>query len=342
MKSLCKEEPPKAQPKPRPKPSQPQPQQEAQPQKSNFAEPEQAAQASDFEYPDIQPSKFEPKESKEAEEPKQVEVTKLEHRPQSWEERVEASISTINLNNFKKQYRAKKESNTGKALCEARYEFKEDLDLEVIFKKSKELLKKLVNEQDFTDKVDGFNHWDVKRLINYKFTLNLHKFLTAKFSRPKLANIAILADISPSCSEQADMFMAILAGIINPDIKIHVGYNGHAREKAFELPKRPLASYAKSLAWIHEQQDKCNQSKHINFDEFLKLTKPKTCIILGDDDGINEYKAIKKYRKINFYWFYNCGSKTTKPRHDLLPTSRFFPGIYEPKDFIQAIRKLKN
>jgi len=229
---------------------------------------------------------------------------------QDWEDVAERSASTVSVSDLQAALQRDEKDEQGHQTSEVHYNFDRYVpEMEIAFIKGRELIRKMAAEPDFSAKTPGSNHWDAAKIARMFVSYQHERLNKTKFNRPKEADIVMLMDISGSCAKQAEMFMAITAGAIGPGVRIHTGFNGWAKVEPLQTPDRRIPSYSKGLAWIQKEQNRQrDHSDSLTFVQFLDLTKPKTCIIFGDWDGRQEYKAITKYRHIQFFWFCNCGT----------------------------------
>lgn len=273
---------------------------------------------------------------------------------EDWEVEADHSAMAVKLADDLKEVEAKCRDEKGHKTSLPQYDFNREAspaELEVAFRKASELLKKFAAEEEITKRQDGPVRWDAEKLVKSVVSCRYQQIPSSKYEHPKEADICILLDISGSCAEQAEMFMAIGAGSIGANVKVFVGYNGNCRASAMQLPRRSLRNYRSAKVWVQEEVDRVSGWHNQNaigewdFEQFLKETQPKTVIIFGDWDGINQYeKAIKnpKFRKTKFFWFANEGDFDRNIRIPKGWTNKnYFPAVYRPQDFIRVLRKIK-
>jgi hypothetical protein len=215
--------------------------------------------------------------------------------------------------------------------------------MEVAFRKGRELIRKMASEIDFSSRIQGQSNWDATKLVNSIVSIRHSQLPQAKYSRPKEADIVMLMDISGSCAQQAEMFMAISAGAIGKGVRIHTGFNGRAKVEPLAAPTHKLSTYTKGVEWIKREQNRQKgQPDSLTFVQFLKITKPKICIIFGDWDGRYEYLNSKKFLRTDFYWFCNFESMDSNvPDPEVWDRKHYFPGIYRPNDMVRCLKKLR-
>lgn len=260
-----------------------------------------------------------------------------------WERRADASAATVQMSNIK-QYQIRSGNEQGHETSEVYYDFDRYIpEMEIAFRKGRELVRKMANEVDFSARTFGAAHWDAAMLAKYIVSLRHSQLPDCKYDRPREADIVMLMDISGSCAAQAEMFMAISAGAVGRGVRIHTGFNGVAKREAMMPPARQLTSYAKGLEWVkREQVRQRNEPDALSFKDFVKLTQPKTCIIFGDWDGRQEYRAVRFFRNIRFYWFCNYGVPgSAPPDPGIWSKKRYFPAVYTPADLVRCLKKLR-
>ncbi len=271
---------------------------------------------------------------------------------EEWEVKVDQCIASAALEKSMRELEEKVRDEAGHRTTLPRYDFGEEspVELEVAFRKSSELLRKFAAEEDFASRKDGSSRWDAKAIAKSVVAYRHQNIPSSKSERPKEADICILLDISGSCESQAEMFMAIAAGVIGSGVRVFVGYNGCARASAMNPPKRRITSYAKAKPWVQSEIDRVsgwdNQEAvgEWGFSEFLEEVRPKTVIIFGDWDGIDLYTdAVRnpKFRKVKFFWFANEGVREEGRIPDGFTRKNYVPGIYTPRDFVRALRTIR-
>lgn len=218
--------------------------------------------------------------------------------------------------------------------------------MEIVFKKGRELLEKFANDEDVSQKIAGIQKWDAKEVVLCSVKLQHQKISDAKYEYQKEADIVVYLDISGSCYEQSEMFAAIGSSVIGPSVAVYVGYNGYVRKKPLTPPKKRLSNYSQAFAWVKEELEKIEgwdrkwEIGEWDFVEFIKLHSPKTAIIFGDFDGLKMYEeAVKVAKKCKFYWFANVAPWVDTPKG--FNNKNFFKEVFEPKDFLKVLRRLR-
>lgn len=218
--------------------------------------------------------------------------------------------------------------------------------MEIVFKKGKELLEKFANEEDVSQKITGTQKWDAKKVILCSVKFQHQKISDAKYEYQKEADIVVYLDISGSCYEQSEMFAAIGSSVIGPNVAVYVGYNGYVRKKPLAPPKKRLSNYSQALAWARKEIEEIEgwgnrwEIGEWDFVEFIKLHSPKTAIIFGDFDGLEMYEeAVEVAKNCKFYWFANVSSWVDPPKG--FNNKNFFKEVFEPKDFLKVLRALR-
>jgi hypothetical protein len=278
---------------------------------------------------------------------------------EDWEVRADHSATALKLIDDLKEVEAKARDENGHRTTLPQYNFNREAspaELEIAFKKASELLKKFAAEEEITARRDGTARWDAEKLVRALVTYRHQRIPSSKYEHPKEADICILLDISGSCAQQAEMFMAIAAGSIGSGVRVFVGYNGSCRACAMDQPKRRIRSYTQAKPWVQSEVARVagwNNATTIgewNFEQFLDEAEPKTVIIFGDWDGVDQYTAsVKnpKFGNIRFFWFANEGYGSWRSANaenripDGFTTKNYVPGIFTPRDFVKALRKLK-
>jgi len=278
---------------------------------------------------------------------------------EDWEAKADHSAMALKLIDDLKEVEAKARDEKGHRTTLPQYNFNREAspaELEIAFKKASELLKKFAAEEEITARRDGTARWDAEKLVRSIVTYRHQRIPSSKYKHPKEADICILLDISGSCAQQAEMFMAIAAGSIGSGVRVFVGYNGSCRACAMDPPKRRIRSYAQAKPWVQSEVERVSGWHNASsigewsFDQFLNEAAPKTVIIFGDWDGIDQYMAAvrnPKFRNTKFFWFANedYGSWRSVDAEVRIPdgftTKNYMPGIFTPRDFVKALRRLK-
>jgi hypothetical protein len=273
---------------------------------------------------------------------------------EDWEAKADHSAQHLALENSLEELEAKARDEKGHRTSMPSYQFdrkESPVELEIAFQKGRELILKLAAEEDFTRRVSGQQRWDAKTLLRDVVSYRHPRIPSDRYDRPREADIVMLLDISGSCAQQAEMFMAIAAGAVGQGVRIYVGYNGSARAAAMEPPKRLPRSYDQAKAWVQQEinrvsgWDNARTIGEWSFRQFVEEVKPKTLIIFGDWDGINQYQRVvkdPKVRSTRFFWFANeggCGYHTETP--EKWTRKSYFPGVYTPRDLVKALRKIR-
>jgi len=119
-------------------------------------------------------------------------------------------------------------------------------NLRAIFFKTRELIKKLVNEEDVTSRESGTTRWWAEELVDAMVSFRHHRIPSAKYDRPKENNIVFFMDVSGSVSSLAELFMAIMGGAAGlPGVRIVVGSEAHAENEIFV--EKPFKSVDKAI-----------------------------------------------------------------------------------------------
>jgi hypothetical protein len=217
-------------------------------------------------------------------------------------------------------------------------------ELEVAFKKGRELIAKLAAEPDFTTRVSGRQRWDGKQLTKTLTTYRYDSVTNAKYKHPCKSDVVLLLDISPSCEAQARMFMAIAAGAASKNVRIFVGFNGTASRVPLAPPAKPFKSYAQAQDWVERELSRERNLNDFMFSEFVRGAAPKTCVIFGDYDGEEQYADVvqnPQLRSAKFFWFANVPVNDDTHIPYGFNSKNFQPGINTPAELVIALRKLK-
>ena len=273
---------------------------------------------------------------------------------ESWESSADNSAVTLQLQDNLKGLEAKMRKESGHRTSKQSHQFNQEdhspEQLEIAFKEGRDLILKLAAEEDFTRKEDGRARWDAKAIVQNVVSFRHPRIPVSRYERPKEAGIAVLLDISDSCAQQAEMFMAIAAGAIGHGVRVYVGYNGSCRASELRAPRKVLRSYKQADSWVEEELYRIagRRNDHLGdwlFEEFIERIRPKTCIIFGDWDGIDQYQDVvhrSRYRSIKFFWIANEGRRC---KEEVIPENwtrkNYFPGVYTPRDLVAALKKLK-
>lgn len=278
---------------------------------------------------------------------------------EEWEAKSDHSANALKLINDLDEVEAKARNEKGHRTGLPQYNFNREaspVELEIAFRKASELLKKFAAEEEITARRDGSVRWDAEKLVRSMIIYRHQQIPSNKYEHPKEADICILLDISGSCAQQAEMFMAIAAGSIGSGVRVFVGYNGSCRACAMDQPKRRIRSYVQAKPWVQSEVERVsgwnNQATigEWGFEQFLEEAQPKTVIIFGDWDGVDQYTYAvgkPKFKKIKFFWFANEGegrrrkvnSQNSFPKG--FTKKNYIPGIFTPRDFVKALRVLK-
>lgn len=277
---------------------------------------------------------------------------------EDWEAKAEQSISYLQLLDSLEELEAKVRDEKGHRTNLPTYHFDREespVELEVAFQKGRELIQKLAAEEDFTAKISGQQRWDPKALLRAVVSYRHSRISSSRYDRPREADIILLLDISGSCAQQAEMFMAIGCGAAGSGVRIYVGYNGSVKAGELEAPRRPHNSYAQAKAWVQKQVERLYSLPEWSFREFVEEMRPKTLVIFGDWDGIDQYQDVvsdPKFHSVKFFWFANEGrgrrKRGERGKNTEIPKipkgwtrKNYFPGVYTPWDLVRVLRKLR-
>ena len=213
----------------------------------------------------------------------------------------------------------------------------ENASLRKIFHGVRELIRKLVSEEDFTARQDGTARWDAKtiarRVVRYQHT----RIPGAKYRRPRENKIVFFVDISGSVSALAEMFMALMGGAAGlRGVHIVVGSEAHAEyeiavpkpfkrvEDAIEFfrgalnhqnthhPMGACSSPTDNTAWRRPYEHPFEPGvKQFLQDKGLWGTTT-TCVFFGDMQGVHfDVKQLKEIvRTVRCLWLF-----TDEPGH---------------------------
>lgn len=280
---------------------------------------------------------------------------------EDWEAKADQTASSANLLDMLDELEAKSRDEKGHRTGLPNYNFNREsspVELEIAFRKASELLRKFANEEDLTKRSDGNARWDARVLVRNVVAYRHPRIPSSKYERPKNADICILLDISGSCAQQAEMFMAIAAGSIGCGVRVFVGYNGSCRACEMQSPERRILHYDQAKPWVQAEVQRVagwQNARGIgewSFEQFLEEIEPKTVIIFGDWDGIDQYTgAVQKprFKKIRFFWFANEDfgrrRRGNSECEDRIPKGftkkNYVPGVFTPRDFASALKRLK-
>jgi len=271
---------------------------------------------------------------------------------EDWEAMADNTAGAINLlNDLSEVARKNQREEEGHRTTLPQYNFNRETtpaELEVVYRKAGELMKLFANEENLTERIHGAARWDAKTIARRAVTYKHHRIPQAKFQRPKEADIVLLMDISGSCAAQAEMFMAISAACVGPEVAVYIGYNGCARKQPLTAPKRKPRSYAKAKAWVSEEVanlqgwDKQQTIGEWQFREFVEEVRPKTLLIFGDFDGRDLYCPVgrdPKFKDVDFFWIANVNAQSGVPEG--FTQKNYIPNIFGPQDFLAALRKIR-
>lgn len=216
-----------------------------------------------------------------------------------------------------------------------------EADLEVAFKKGREILARLADEFDFTAYLDGQAIWNVEKLTGTVVAKNYQNIAACKSDRPLEANLTVVVDLSPSCLRESQMFLAIAAGVIKEGVEIYLGSNGDAVPLPLPLPRRTFRKYANARNWIAAKTQEFLSGKGVSFDELMVGKTPRLVLILGDHDGVDQYTwAMQKYKTTRFIWLCNEKDEHADPPEGW-SRRNYFPGLDTPSSLISILRRLK-
>jgi hypothetical protein len=244
--------------------------------------------------------------------------------------------------------------------------------LRVVFHQTRELIRRLVSDEDVTRREPGTARWWAKELGKQAVTYRHHRIPSARFDRPKDNNIVFFMDVSGSVSMLAELFMAIMGGAAGlPGVRIVVGSEAHAENEI--VVEKPFNSVDKAVEYFrhtvnaHVCDDSCCRSckgKIRNtgwmrpYDrpfepgvvEFLRSQKlynsTTTCVFFGDMQGVHfDTGALRRLtRDVKCLWLF-----TDEPGHHThagdLPRAvqAGLPIVYNVRDarsFEQGVRRL--
>jgi hypothetical protein len=250
----------------------------------------------------------------------------------------------------------------------------DEASLRTIFFKTRELISKLMGEEDFTRKQDGGSRWWVKELVNEAVSFRHHRIPSTKFDRPKENNIVFFVDVSGSVSTLAELFMALMGGAAGlPNVKIVVGSEAHAEneiainrpfksvEKAIDFFRHsvnahvcddPLCTSCKgkirNVGWTRPYEHSFEPGVVEYLREHNLLNSNTTCVFFGDMQGVHfKVSNLRKLvRTCKCLWLF-----TDEPDHfthtgDLpMAVEAGMPIIYNvrsAKTFAKAVRRFQS
>ncbi len=209
----------------------------------------------------------------------------------------------------------------------------DDAEKRKIFLTVRELIKKLVNEEDLTQREDGSSRWDARQLAMKAAKYQHPRIPTAKFDRPKNNKIVFFMDVSGSVSYLAELFMALMGGAAGiPGVWIVVGSEAHA-EYEIAVPK-PFKKVEEAVEYFcrvlnHQDEDhpmgECpaprtggwtrpyDQPFEPGVKQFLQdkgLWGPDTtCVFFGDMQGVhfNTPDLREIVREVKCLWLFTDG-----------------------------------
>lgn len=215
--------------------------------------------------------------------------------------------------------------------------------LEVAFQCGRELVRKLAEDMDFTQRVEGQSVWDVRSLTKHALAMQHGRIPQAKLSYSKVG-LTMLLDISGSCASEAEMFAAIAAGALSDGVKIYFGENGHAYRMPLRFSK-VFTSYSQAKAWIEKEIERVTAGKEWQFGELVKAVSPQRLIIFGDWDGLscNQYQQVtSRHKRQGWYWFCN---ETRFPIAGEAPAGwtprNYFPQITTTQKLVSALKRVR-
>ena len=247
-------------------------------------------------------------------------------------------------------------------------------NLRTIFFKTRELIQKLLSEEDFTRRQDGNTRWWATELAKDVVSFRHPRIPSAKFDRPKDNNIVFFMDISGSVSSLAELFMAIMGGAAGlPGVRIVVGSEAHAEneivvEKPFKSVDQAI-NFFRNTVNAHVCDDPhCTSCKgkirnlgwkrpydnpfEPGIEEYLRVhnlfNSNTTCVFFGDMQGVhfNTPELRKIVRTCKCLWLF-----TDEPDHHThtgdLPKAveAGLPIAYNVKTakaFAKAVRKVQS
>ncbi len=269
-----------------------------------------------------------------------AEVLKQMNQPKVQKQKTPKTVSPSEFE------RKEKRNETGHRTGVSSYKFSGNPELDAVYRKASRLLEHFTNEMLISERVAGNAHWDAITIAKDSVTYHQTRIPSAKYSHPqKEPNVVLLLDISGSCASQAEMFMAIAAGCIGPNVACYLSFNGVAYDKPLEVPPRKPRFYMQAKSWVNQELQNVISSNpdELPFKEFVLSVEPKTIIVFGDFDGIDLYQEVindTKFRNVEIFWFANENSSRGVPKG--FTKKNYVSDIFEPKDFLRALKRIRH
>lgn len=246
--------------------------------------------------------------------------------------------------------------------------------MQVVFFKTRELINKLLQEEDFTRRQSGSQRWWAKQLADEAVKFHHSRLPSAKFERPKDNNLVFFMDVSGSVSNLAELFMAIMGGAAGlPGVRIVCGSEAHAEDEI--IVDRPFQTAEKAINFFrtsvnaHVCDDPlCPSCKgkirhtgwHRPYDnpfepgvvEYLRAhnlyNSSTTCVFFGDMQGV--HFNVPELRRINrtckCLWLFTDEPGYYTHAGDLPKAIEArMPIVYNVRTaqtFVQAVRRLQS
>lgn len=118
-----------------------------------------------------------------------------------------------------------------------------------------------------------------------------------------------------------------------------------------QVPRRLPRNYKQAKVWVQSEVDRVsgweNQEAvgEWTFEQFVEEVRPKTLIIFGDWDGIDQYQDVvheARFHSTKFFWFCNEGYRQNTGKYpEKWNKKNYFPGVYSSRDLVKSLRKIR-
>lgn len=284
----------------------------------------------------------------------------------AWAERMEQELKS-----WSEHERSELSGGGGRGVDYSGYNEWKPEDAKTIFFKVRELLTKLVSQQDPSKKVKGSSKWWLEQVVKEATSFQHHKIPKAKFDRPMKNNVVFFVDISGSVSSLAELFMALMGGAAGlPGVNIVVGSEAHAEseitvDRPFKNVEQAMAYFRKALSGEtanHEMgsnaivRDAWYRPYDHPFEpgviQYLKdknlFNANTTCLFFGDMQGVHfNLSELKKIvRTCRCLWLFTDGPGHHTHRGDLpIAVEAKLPIVYNvqgAQQFLTAVRRIRH
>ena len=172
---------------------------------------------------------------------------------EDWERRAEQSAEDSVREQAIREWqstRRPEDANGGGAKVDYRSFQKMDVtSLRAVFHKVRELVRRLLSDEDLTQKSLGGSRWWGEEVVRRAMGFQHHLLPSARYEHPVKNRLVFFVDVSGSVQSLAELFMSLMGGAAGlPGVKIVVGSEAHAENEI--VVERPFADVETAIEFF--------------------------------------------------------------------------------------------